>query len=93
MERKYKVLTLDQLRKQIEEIDSLIIANLAKRKIISLQIGKLKKEMGKKIFDPQREKELRVYYAQLSQNYKIDPEYILDIFSLIINDSRLLQEQ
>ena len=86
-------MTLDKLRKQIEEIDTIIIENLAKRKEISLQIGKLKSEIGKEIYDPEREKQLMIYYAQLSQKYKINPEYVQNIFKVIISHSRMVQKK
>ncbi len=85
-------MTLQELRKKIEKIDTIIIENLANRKEISIQIGKLKNEIGKEVYDSDREKQLMLYYEQLSKRYNINPEYIQNIFKVIISNSRMVQK-
>jgi chorismate mutase len=45
-------------RKEIDLIDQKLLILLNQRLRIVLEIGKIKKEMGKKIYDPVREKEV-----------------------------------
>ena len=45
-------------RKEIDLIDQKLLTLLNQRLRIVLEIGKIKKEMGKKIYDPEREKEV-----------------------------------
>jgi chorismate mutase-like protein len=45
-------------RKEIDLIDQKLLILLNQRLRIALEIGKIKKEMGKNIYDPKREKEV-----------------------------------
>jgi chorismate mutase-like protein len=45
-------------RKVLDLIDQKLLTLLNHRLWIALEIGKIKKEMGKKIYDPKREKEV-----------------------------------
>ena len=47
-----------QKRKKINLLDQKLLSLLNHRLGIALEIGKIKKEMGKKIYDPVREKEV-----------------------------------
>lgn len=49
---------LDKKRKGIDLIDQKLLILLNQRLLIALEIGKIKKEIGKKIYDPKREKEV-----------------------------------
>jgi chorismate mutase len=49
---------LKEKRKEIDLIDQKLLILLNQRLRIALEIGKIKKEMGKKIYDPVREKEV-----------------------------------
>ncbi len=49
---------LKNLRKQIDEIDRKIIGLLNERAKLALAIGKLKKQRGKQVYAPDREKEI-----------------------------------
>ena len=49
---------LKKKRKEIDLIDQKLLTLLNQRLRIALEIGKIKKEMGKKIYDPEREKEV-----------------------------------
>ncbi|HSP47301.1 MAG TPA: prephenate dehydratase domain-containing protein [Clostridiaceae bacterium] len=49
---------LDDLRKEIDEIDEEILSLYERRMETARQVGELKKESGMKVYDPIREKEL-----------------------------------
>jgi chorismate mutase-like protein len=49
---------LKQKRKEIDLIDQKLLTFLNQRLRIALEIGKIKKKMEKKIYDPVREKEV-----------------------------------
>ena len=49
---------LKEKRKEIDLIDQKLLILLNHRLRIVLEIGKIKKEIGKKIYDPMREKEV-----------------------------------
>ncbi len=49
---------LNKMREKINLLDQKLLTLLNQRLHIALEIGKIKKEMGKKIYDPKREKEV-----------------------------------
>jgi len=49
---------LKKKRKEIDLIDQKLLSLLNQRVRIAQEIGKIKKEMGKKIYDPEREKKV-----------------------------------
>ena len=52
------MIRLERKRKEIDLIDRKLITLLNQRLRIALDIGSIKKEMGEKIYDPKREKEV-----------------------------------
>ncbi|MBA2649317.1 MAG: chorismate mutase [Legionella sp.] len=83
---------IDELRSQIEALDSLFIEILAKRQQLSKKIGQLKSHLGKEIIDPLREEKLFSYYENLSKKYQLQPALVKKIFKLIIADSTNIQK-
>jgi chorismate mutase/prephenate dehydratase len=49
---------LKDRRKKIDLIDRRLLKLLNQRLHVALEIGKIKKEMGEKVYDPKREKEV-----------------------------------
>jgi monofunctional chorismate mutase len=49
---------LNKMREKINLLDQKLLTLLNQRLHVALEIGKIKKEMGKKIYDPKREKEV-----------------------------------
>ena len=49
---------LKNRRRKIDLIDRKLLSHLNQRLRIALEIGKIKKKMGEKIYDPKREKEV-----------------------------------
>lgn len=87
-----KLPTIEQLRKQIEEADALIIETLAKRQALSRQIGQLKSNDRKEIKDSSREEQLFAFYEELSEEYHLENTFIKEIFALIIAHSKTIQK-
>lgn len=87
-----KQLTIEQLRKQIEAADALIIQTLAKRQALAKQIGQLKLNSGTEIIDPLREAELFAWYESLAAKYQLPPLFIKELFTLIISQSKTIQK-
>ncbi len=86
------MLTIKQLRKKIDNIDSAIIKKLSTRQKLSMKIGKLKNISGKKVFDAKREIKLMHLYETLSSKYQLEEDYIKRLFKIIINNSRKMQK-
>ncbi|NWG01365.1 MAG: chorismate mutase [Syntrophaceae bacterium] len=78
---------LKKERKKIDVIDQNLLNFLNQRQRIVLKIGKIKKEMGKGIYDPRREKEV---LERLKRKNKgpLKEKDIEKIFSMIMKVCR-----
>jgi len=82
-------------RKKIDLIDRKLLSLLNQRLRIALEIGKIKKQMGTKIYDPKREKEVleRLRLRLMSRNKGFLKEKDLEkIFATIIKVCRQSQK-
>lgn len=85
---------MDELKKYrqiIDEIDEQILALYLKRMEISHQIGILKKELNRPIYDEKREAEIIASLSNKIEDSKLRMLYI-DLLKLIINQSKKIQE-
>lgn len=82
---------INKLRNKINKIDADIIKRLSQRKALSVQIGELKKTLNGEIEDVKREQELLEGYEKLCLQYQLKPEFIKELFEMIIKNSRDLQ--
>lgn len=81
-----------ELREEIEKIDDAIIQLMAKRQSLAKQVGQLKAKIGQAIFDSEREKQLALYHENLSITYGLQPEFVKELFNLVMAYSRKIQE-
>lgn len=86
------MITLEELRKEIEKIDETIINELAKRKNLVVKIGGIKEKEGKEILDQERENQLMKRYSELSKQYGLQNEFIENLFKLIMTYSKEVQK-
>ena len=84
---------IENLRKQINAIDSSLIDLLAKRRLLSKEIIKAKDLNDLPIRDEKREKELLKRLIQEGKTKGLDAEYISRIFNEVIENSVRLQQQ
>ncbi len=70
-----------ELRKRIDKIDREIVRLLEKRIGIAKEIGRLKRDTGAEIFDPEREREV---LENISDSTKINREFVRNLFGSII---------
>ncbi|PVU76349.1 chorismate mutase [Acidianus hospitalis] len=82
---------LEDLRKEIEEIDENIIKLLSKRFQISQQIGKIKKEKGIPITDENRESKVKEKWITLARKYGIPESFVESFLAMIFSYSKLYQ--
>lgn len=83
---------LETLRSEIAEIDAVLMAHLAKRQKIAKQIGRLKADLQLPVLDAQREHTLLEYHEKLSIQHGLSPEWVRQLFSFIIAQSRAIQQ-
>jgi chorismate mutase/prephenate dehydratase len=81
---------LKKKRKEIDLIDQKLLILLNQRLRIAREIGKIKKEMGKKIYDPEREKEI-LEKLKIKNKGPMKEEDLKKVFNIIIKVCRKFQ--
>jgi len=84
-------MSLENLRKKIDEVDTRIVKLLAERMRIAEQIGGEKIEQGKQIGDSEREKKVLENVRSIALAEKISQQDIADIYQRIVAVSRAVQ--
>jgi len=84
-------MSLDDLRKKIDEIDARIVELIGERQSISKEIGKGKNKTSKLIEDRERELKVLKNVRSLARDNKISPSDIESIYRQIIDASKKIQ--
>jgi len=83
-------LTIDDIRREIDRLDSELLRIFNQRAGLALQIGELKKQLGLPIYDPSREK--RIFEKMKTDNPgPLDDGAIVRLFERVIDESRRLE--
>ena len=83
---------IEVLRAAIKKIDTEIIRLLFDRKLTAQQIGKIKKDAHRDICDVEREVYLMSFYVDMASQYELDVDFLKQVFGLIIENAKKLQE-
>lgn len=83
-------MTLEELRKRIDEIDRDIIRLLEERFEIVEEIAGIKRSRGLKIEDDIRERKVRKNYRGTAK--KLDEDFVEKLVDLILKQSKGIQE-
>ena len=84
-------MSIEELRKRIDEADVQIVRLLAERIRISEEIGKEKKNQGRQIGDSEREKIVLENIRRIARDEKISQEDVESIYQQIITASKSVQ--
>ncbi|MGA7827333.1 MAG: chorismate mutase [Geobacteraceae bacterium] len=83
-------MTIDDLRCEIDRLDSELLRIFNQRAQLALKIGEIKKTTGLPIFDPGREK--RIFQKMKNENPgPLDDQAIVRLFERVIDESRRLE--
>ena len=85
-------MTIDQLRSEIDRLDSELLRIFNRRADLALQIGELKKEQDIPVYDPNREKSI-IRRMQAENAGPLDNQAIVRLFERVIDESRRLERQ
>ena len=86
-------MTIDELRRRIDELDEQLVALLNERAACALEIGKLKHALGQEIYQPDREAEV-LHHARASGERTAGPlsaDAITRLFERIIDEARRIE--
>lgn len=80
-------MAIEQLRQEIDQLDIQLVELLAKRQAVTAQVGAYKKEVGKPIYDPEREADLIAKRRALAASLQVAPDLIEDLLRRIMRES------
>lgn len=83
-------MTIDELRQEIDRIDSELLRIFNRRASLALEIGQIKKERGLPVYDPKREK---IIFERMKGDNPgpLDDGAIVRLFERVIDESRRLE--
>lgn len=79
--------TLENYRSQIDALDAQLIRTLGARFEICRQIAEFKKEQFIPMMQSGRVEEVKRRCAELGQQYGVNPDLVVQMYGLIINES------
>ena len=86
-------LSLDDLRRRINEIDGRMIELVAERKHLSEEVARVKRSTGRATRDYQREREVIVAARDKAVALGVTPDVAEEILRILIRSSLTTQEQ
>src|ERR1700757_4958622 len=85
--------TLDDLRRRLNEIDRQFIVLIAERKAVSEEVARVKRDTGKPTRDYEREREVILGVRAMASERGVSPELAEQLLRLLIRSSLTTQEQ
>src|SRR5262245_8615918 len=85
--------TLEDLRKDIDRIDEVLVRLLNERARVACEVGHLKKELGVEVYQPEREKDVLAHVRGIAVEGPLGPEAIGRLFERIIDEARRLERR
>ena len=83
-------MTIDEIRVQIDNLDSELLRIFNERASLALKIGELKKGLDLPVYDPAREK--RIFLRMTAENPgPLDDQAIVRLFERVVDESRRLE--
>ena len=86
-------LSLEALREEIDKIDEVIVRLLDRRARCAYAIGRVKKELGASIYEPQREAAVMEHIKQVNSllGGPLDEGAIVRLYERIMDEARRIQ--
>lgn len=85
--------TLDDLRSDIDRVDEVLVRLLNERARCACEIGRLKKELGIEVYQPEREKQVIEHVRNIAVEGPLGPDAIARLFERIIDEARSLERR
>lgn len=84
---------LKELRKYINVIDGQLITLLSQRINLAESFAKVKKAQNLPLKDPEREAKMKAQYTVQAQVSNLDPNFVWNVFEVIIKEMLIKQEE
>jgi chorismate mutase-like protein len=86
-------MTLDDLRRDIDRVDEVLVRLLNERARCVCEIGRLKKETSMEVYQPDREKQVLEHVRAIASEGPLGPDAIARLFERIIDEARRLERR
>ena len=85
--------TLDDLRHDIDRVDEVLVRLLNERARVACEIGRMKKELGIEVYQPEREKQVLAHVRGIAAEGPLGADAIARLFERIIDEARRLERR
>ena len=85
--------TLDELREDIDRVDEVLVRLLNERARVACEIGRVKKELGVEVYQPEREKQVLAHVRSIAAEGPLGSDAIARLFERIIDEARRLERR
>ena len=85
--------TLDDLRADIDRVDEVLVRLLNERARVACEIGRVKKEQGIELYQPDREKQVLAHVRSIAAEGPLGADAIARLFERIIDEARRLERR
>jgi chorismate mutase-like protein len=85
--------TLDDLRNDIDRVDEVLVRLLNERARVACEIGRIKKEQGIEVYQPEREKQVLAHVRGIAAEGPLGADAIARLFERIIDEARRLERR
>jgi chorismate mutase len=85
--------SLEDLRKDIDRVDEVLVRLLNERARCACEIGRIKKEQHVEIYQPEREKQVLEHVKSVAAEGPLEPEAIARLFERIMDEARRLERR
>jgi chorismate mutase len=85
--------TLEDLRRDIDRVDEVLVRLLNERARCACEVGKLKKSLGLDVYQPEREKDVIAHVRSIAVEGPLGPDAIARLFERIIDEARSLERR
>src|SRR2546428_6795128 len=86
-------MTLEDLRRDIDRVDEVLVRLLNERARCVCEVGRLKKEQGLDVYQPEREKEVLAHVRSIAAEGPLGSEAVARLFERIIDEARRLERR
>ena len=83
--------SIDDLREDIDRVDEVLVRLLNERARVACKIGRIKKQLGVDVYQPDREKEVLAHVRGIAAEGPLGPDAIARLFERIIDEARRLE--
>ena len=85
--------TLDELRDDIDRVDEVLVRLLNERARVACEIGRMKKDLGMEVYQPEREKQVLAHVRSVAVEGPLGADAIARLFERIIDEARRLERR